>query len=213
MGWWTEQSRKEELVIGDEPLDVVGVMLRTVVAAYEADVGRKPTMQEFAKTLELALVDRSEDIFNDTAGKEVAGFTIKVRKRPAKTVPAVGDYFAVPLSNGGYGVGRIEDIAVKTLLLVAFLDVCAIDIPDISDVAGAPVLFEVVCGSQGLANREWPVLGNILRRHPLSDVTEEERFMDYQCRLGGAHGYLRARELLEEQLGSKCRKGRRFPWS
>ena len=69
----------------------------------------------------------------------------------------------------------------------------------LSQVSGAPTLFELVCGSQGVLNHEWPVIGSISPAGSLESGTENERFTKYLHRLTGSCSYLTAAERLEKR--------------
>jgi hypothetical protein len=49
MGWWKVQGT--ESVIGDIPLDALGDAVSTVVAEYQAALGRRPTKFEWEALL------------------------------------------------------------------------------------------------------------------------------------------------------------------
>jgi hypothetical protein len=53
MGWW--KIGGVELVIGDEPLDVLGAAASQVVKQYEAAFGRRPTIAEWEALLQTVL--------------------------------------------------------------------------------------------------------------------------------------------------------------
>jgi len=52
MGWW--RGKRKTNMIGDEPLDVMGEALVKIIAAYQIQWERKPTLEELRQTLDFA---------------------------------------------------------------------------------------------------------------------------------------------------------------
>lgn len=53
MGWW--KLRGSDDVVGDLPLDVLGIAVRDVVLAYQQSFNRRPTLVEWEHLLRIAL--------------------------------------------------------------------------------------------------------------------------------------------------------------
>jgi hypothetical protein len=54
MGWWKARGNQVVVVVGDEPLDVLGVAVSKVVKQYE-NAFRRPTVAEWEVLLQLVL--------------------------------------------------------------------------------------------------------------------------------------------------------------
>lgn len=162
MGWWSEDESGVAIVIGDDPLDLALDMMNKITRAYKREVGRKPTPREIEKILELTLSIPVEDFFD---GVEVVSVRVEARK---DTKPKIkpGDYFAVPLSSGRYGYGRIRGIFLKALIWVEFFDFQSDVLLPIDDLDNAPVLGDFKGGYWALIERRWPIIGN----RPVGDV-------------------------------------------
>ncbi len=161
MGWWTTEGQGEELVLGDEPLDAVLRMLRSVARTYNRACGRKPTINEIAEMIRSSLEIVADEVASGVADMEVARVTIKMRRAPKKHSFSYGDYFAVPLSQGDYGYGRVVSVPLKELVVVDFLDLRSRSVLALGDVLGAPDLVRVACGTEALRRGEWRVVGNV----------------------------------------------------
>ena len=58
MGWWTwqcETCQDGELMLGDEPSDIIAKALRDIGALYREGTGREPRQAEIRATLEFCL--------------------------------------------------------------------------------------------------------------------------------------------------------------
>jgi len=108
MGWWTVDSSRGELYVGDEPLDFVGDLLKNLARVYVEDLGRKPKLDEVCKLLELGL-STADDYLNDAGSIEVTAIQARTKKRRKRQPFEIGDFFAVPLASDPRrnGFGRI----------------------------------------------------------------------------------------------------------
>jgi len=170
VGWWSDRT-SGEVVVGDEPLDLVGAMLDRVLAVYKTDLRRKPTVQELERLLEIALLTRLDELFEGMDELEISSVSLKLKKRPKRQPIAVGDYFSVPLPSGGYGFGRVKGIYLTSVLLVEFLQAYSETPMSVSELRNRRPLFEGLCGYLGLAEWHWRVLGNI----PVRNVVPREK--------------------------------------
>jgi len=199
MGWWSEEEGGEELVIGDEPMDAVGLMLSSLGATYTKEVGRKPTAKELARLLEAVLASIADETL-ELGDNELAGVCIRLKKKPKRRRLVPGDYFAVPLSDGGYGYGRIKDICLRSVLLVDFLKLRSRNLLKIHEAVLYPALMEVICGSTSLESAEWRVIGNVPLEVPLSELPDRDRLKHYNAQHRKSYGALAAQKFLEEKL-------------
>lgn len=206
MGWWAEAISDEELMLGDEPLDVAGELLDQLVLLYERDVRRKPKLAELAKTLYLALVPRVDNLLNNPDEVELAEVIIKLRKRPKKQKISPGDFIAIPLPSGGYGYGQIRRIFRPSVLLINFFELYSESVLPMSGVVGARVLFEALTGYLGLMNWEWRVIGNVVS--PGVDISEPAKGeLEKEInRLLQSFGYLTVAKMLDDKLRMRRKK-------
>ena len=123
MGWWSEQDKEQQLLLGDEALDIVGEMVSKVADAYSRSWGRKPLPEELARTLSMVVLPRAEELFSGVENQELAGVMLKFRKRPRTQKIAPGDYFSIPLPSGGYGFGIVRKVFRNAAVLVDLLDI------------------------------------------------------------------------------------------
>lgn len=163
MGWWSEEENGTKIMLGDGPMDTALSMMSKIVRSYKREVGRKPTPREVEKILEATLSIPVEEWFD---GVEVTRVVVETRKA-TKPKLRPGDHFAVPLSTGGYGYGRIKGIFLKVLVWVEFFNLRTELLVTIDDLHDAPILGDFEGGYWGLVTGEWPVLGN----RPLGDIS------------------------------------------
>src|SRR5436189_3401168 len=106
MGWWKETAGPREVLLGDAPLDLVHNALAAVSRSYLEDVGRKPTLEEFRRTLLQTLAHDPGQYFEDMEMAVVGDLVFRLKKVPKRQPFAVGDYFAIPL-DGKFWYGRL----------------------------------------------------------------------------------------------------------
>jgi hypothetical protein len=199
LGWWKEG---EDIVVGDEPVDYVLQAFDRILSSYQEEMGRKPTTKEIAATIKVALHGKWSDLVGESENKELSDVTIRTRSLGAKQKVHLGDYFAVPLTGGGYGYGNVR--AVKgPVMLADLLDIKTGLLLPISEVIGAPVLTELVSGMHALTTREWPVIGSGPVR--ALDIVEGGKSWveQYLKRLGQGRSTTGLRLLLEQLLARR----------
>ena len=77
---------------------------------------------------------------------------------------AEGDWFAVPLRNGGYGLGLIARVGPGGVLLGYFFGPRRSDLPGLADVIRLGALDAVLVrkfSHLGIANGTWPIVGHL----------------------------------------------------
>jgi hypothetical protein len=156
MGWWKEDG-ETEIVLGDEPFNLSIQLLRDISAVYSTDVGRKPRLAELLRNFEDALRFTAHEYLHDFDETEVRQLSAKTAKRKKRQEFSVGDYFALPLTNGQYGFGRI--IWKGFAHLIAVLDLVSDRIKSPRELAGVSPLFHVYVTPDAWEDWSWKVLG------------------------------------------------------
>jgi hypothetical protein len=108
MGWWTVDSSRGELYVGDEPLDFVGDLLKNLARVYVEDLGRRPKLDEVCKLLELGL-STADDYLSGAGNIEVAAIQARTKKR-RKRQPFEMEGFPWQAHSGR----RVPDTKVQT---------------------------------------------------------------------------------------------------
>ncbi|MCL5102969.1 MAG: immunity 26/phosphotriesterase HocA family protein [Armatimonadetes bacterium] len=205
MGWWTEDEKESVLTIGDEPLDAVGQMMDSVMKAYSEEVGRKPTLREFERTLEIVLAAQISEFHDINPDIELSSVALKLKRQPRRQRIARGDYFSVPLPSGGYGFGRIQGIYLTSVLFIDCLDAYS-NIPfSLSELRKKRVLFPALCGYLGLADWHWQVLGHVPLDEAKIDRTEKEQLNELLKRFPSSFTPHGLQSKLEEELRRRGR--------
>ncbi|SEN66050.1 immunity 26/phosphotriesterase HocA family protein [Lihuaxuella thermophila] len=107
MGFWEEERQGEKILIGDEPLDILTDAFQQIANHYQTDVGRKPTILELEKLIELAL-EGQEGYQADMGGFLISECKLKKKKKSKRIQWKPGDVFAIPLNEGEvYGYGMV----------------------------------------------------------------------------------------------------------
>ncbi len=203
MGWWETYRNGVHVEIGDEPLDAVDSAIKKIIRAYRRDMKRKPSPDELAVILETSIKTHELELFADMDERELDGIEVRLKQRSPRQKPVTGDYFAVPLSNGGYGFGRIKDAFSRDSILVEFLDEHSGVLLGLSDLQRAPLLFECHTGTYGFELDQWLLLGNVPVLSARSGMTAKESEMFHTTRLGHSYGHEAARIVLEWYLGGQ----------
>ena len=82
MGWWNEIAKGDKLALGDEPIDLLSEAIAAFSRSYQEDVGRKPTLEEFRRTLLLPLGTDPGRYFADMESAVVGEVAFRLKKVP-----------------------------------------------------------------------------------------------------------------------------------
>jgi len=105
MGWWAVPGRNE-LIVGDIPLDRIGNLLGELQDLYIESLGRSPTLSEVRYMIELSLKVNGPGLFDELEPVPDKFEDSLVRKN--KTVKyASGDILAFKIDEGVYGFARL----------------------------------------------------------------------------------------------------------
>ena len=160
MGWWTVEKNGQALDIGDQVLDVVGSALKKVAKTYRRDLKRGPTSEELAELLQSSIRVFEEELFDDMEERELESVSVKLRERPKRPRPKAGDYFAIPLSSGGYGYGRVMKITSSIILWMRLLEVRSNALLSLDDVRNAGIVLDIKTRMSKIDSVEWPIIGS-----------------------------------------------------
>lgn len=184
MGWWSAPENPD-LIVGDAVLDSVRHLLRDVSRAYQADLSRKPTLQELQYAVSLAFkVNLDDHAVSGIEELDVRQVTIKTARRPKRQKARPGDIFAFKLDDGRWGFGRIVSKMTVGALAEFFdytasqpvFDYSRIDtwlIPPIT--IGSHMLFEA------RIEGDWRIIGHTPGFAP------DERYQDLRFVYGDPH--------------------------
>lgn len=164
MGWWDIEENGKQITQGDEPYDIMGEAFDQVVKCYQKNLGRKPTLDELSKTMEIVLASGSDIYLANGNQIEIVEFSIKTKKRGKIQRFQVGDFFIVPLENNLYAFGRIlSDIRVEEMgMLVSIYKQTSNTILDIRTLKGTEFMFTpFYCSDEGWKSWKWKINGNI----------------------------------------------------
>ncbi len=205
MGWWEDEYHGKSVLIGDGPLDVLDQTFKRIAREYKRDDRRTPTVEEVAKTLEIAIKVGSDILFGELDDQEISEVVIKLKKRPKRPNYGIGDYVAMPLPCGGFGFAKIKDIVGKIGLLVDLLELYSKEPVSLGKLKGKPVLYEELSDKTSIEDRSWHVIHTdkapvIVTRN----AAESSREFDKQfSRLGGVIGSGNVPRHLEKKLKEK----------
>jgi Immunity protein 26 len=157
MGWFKPDESKE-LVVGDGGIDAVLEMLAAASREYEQDLGRKPTLDELLKTVEMVLMGNADRFLGGMEESEIVEVRAKTKKRAKKQKYVDGDFFSLPLPDARLGFGRVLDAKNFTF---GFLRHASDAAEPISKLKDKPYAFITLCAEDGLTSWRWRVLGNV----------------------------------------------------
>jgi len=159
MGWWKESVRGRELLFGDEPMDLVHELVAAFSKSYVDDVGRKPALEEFRRTLQHTLGGDPGRYFADMETAVVDEVAFRLKKIPKRQPFAVGDYFAIPL-DGKFWYGRLIR---ENECLVQIYDVETerqLSLPELLARKRKVVLNKHVVGLAAFTRGRWKIIGH-----------------------------------------------------
>jgi hypothetical protein len=161
MGWWKETAKGQEVELGDEPLDLVNETLAAFARVYSEELGRKPTLEEFRRTLLLTLGGDPGPFFADLETQVVGDVVFRRKKIPKRQPFAVGDYFAIPV-DGKFWYGRIlHRGAGDHLVEIYHLETARLwTLQELLGQKPKVVLNKHVFGLPAFTRRRWRILGH-----------------------------------------------------
>lgn len=160
MGWWEETAKGRKIVLGDEPLDRVHDAIAAVSQSYLEDVGRKPTLEEFRRTLLQTLGSDPGQYFADMESAIVGEVVFRLKKVPKRQAFAVGDYFAIPL-DGKFWYGRLIHISSAHLVEIYDLETDRLlSLPQLLNRKPKVVLNKHVFSLPCFTRARWKIIGH-----------------------------------------------------
>jgi hypothetical protein len=164
MGWWIDKVDGKELIVGDGPYDVLTAALQQVAEEYLEEWDRKPTLAELTHALEVVLAAHLERYTADGDTLELEALKAKTKKRRKSQAYQVGDFFAIPLSDGRYAFGRIlSDLMEEQMgMLVGIYNSVNTRILTQQELRGLPFMFIPFYSSdEGWATWRWRIIGHL----------------------------------------------------
>lgn len=158
MGWINISESDEEIIIGDEPLDIVSEMLFQISKEYQDDLGRKPTLNELASTIRIVLSASADEYLDGCDEIEIVDVKVSTKKRRRKQTYQDGDFFVIPLPDGKYAFGRILD---SNEGIYGFFDIISNKVEPISKLKQIPYMFIIICADDGITSWRWKIIGNM----------------------------------------------------
>ncbi|MED1478772.1 hypothetical protein [Bacillus altitudinis] len=80
MGFWEEEHKKKNIIIGDDGLDIFEEAIEQFYEMTEEHLKRKPTIDEMLLTIMMALNNGGSHYFDDLNDKEVTDIKITTKK-------------------------------------------------------------------------------------------------------------------------------------
>ncbi|WP_241807117.1 Imm26 family immunity protein [Pseudomonas putida] len=105
MGWWNVPG-KNELVVGDIPLDRIGKLLEELQELYLESLGRRPALGEISYMIELSLKVNGPGLFHGLETGSDKCEDASVRKNQAIKYSS-GDILAFKIDEEVYGFARL----------------------------------------------------------------------------------------------------------
>ncbi|EKT4524841.1 cytoplasmic protein [Pseudomonas putida] len=105
MGWWSVPKRNE-LIVGDIPLDRIGSLLEELQELYLESLGRRPMIEEIRYMIDLSLRVNGSGLFDELEIGSISHGDVSVRKNKA-TKYSAGDILSFKIDEGVYGFARL----------------------------------------------------------------------------------------------------------
>lgn len=170
MGWWNIPE-KENLVIGDDVLDITYKYLKEIRDSYKEDMERKPTIEELEYLLNLSFrVNIDDEILENFEELEIKSLTLKTQKRLKKKEKIKqGDIFAFRINDRRFCFGRCISLTRNGTFVEVFDYISNYPVFDYSKIEKW-LIDPLVIDSYGLFERkaegEWFIIGETPNYEP-----------------------------------------------
>lgn len=208
MGWWNIPE-KENLVIGDDVLDVTTNFLKEIKNIYEEMWNRKPTLEEFEYMLNLSFkTSLDNEILNEFDEKEVKSVSIKTAKCPKKYKVKAGDIFSFKINDGRYCFGRvINDTSNGTFVEIFnyISDKPILDYTKMEEWLLEPLMIFTPDTLEDPKNKDWQIIGNT------HDYEPSEKIKNIRFRYGdGFDGKYFVKDVYENRYEMLIKDSKHF---
>lgn len=188
MGFWEEEHKKKNIMIGDYGLDIFEEAIEQFYEMTEEHLERKPTMDEMLLTIMTVLNNGGSHYFDDLNEKEVTD--IKVTTKKAKTLSKVepGAIIELPLEEvgklsyaliiSGEGKNQYDDILIQYYDL--FVDE-SIEKKELKQlIKKENGLFVANTGLTGFLSGSWKVITKINQDFIKEEDLQNLKFVEYR---------------------------------
>lgn len=186
MGWW-EAPDNQNIVLGDDVLDMVRHFLQDFSQTYQNDLQRKPSLEELQYVLNLGFhVNVDDDILIDFEEREIKQVILKEAKRPKRQKPKPGDIFCFRYDELQFGFGRVVSQVFIGLVVEIFDYLSNQPIFDYSKLGKwiiEPIIINGFLLFEQRAEGDWRIIGNTPDYKPSKEL-ESCRFI-YGDGIGG----------------------------
>jgi hypothetical protein len=162
MGWWHESNETKGLEVGDEPLDLLRTCLESISACYQAELGRKPCLDELLWAIHRVLDIAGSEQLSDLSSRQITAIEIKTRAISKVQPYGIGDLFCIHVQAREYFYGRI---LMKTTagMLIEIYDIKSPILLTQHQLLSTPktvLTYKHVNGIECFRKKKWPIIGH-----------------------------------------------------
>ncbi|WP_035390922.1 Imm26 family immunity protein [Bacillus sp. UNC125MFCrub1.1] len=188
MGFWEEEHKKKNIIIGDDGLDIFEEAIEQFYEMTEEHLKRKPTIDEMLLTIMMALNNGGSHYFDDLNDKEVTD--IKITTKKVKTLSKVepGAIFELPLKEvgklsyaliiSGEGKNQYDDILIQYYDLFVDERIEKNELKQLMKKENE--LFVANTGLTGFLNGSWKVITKINQDFIKEEDLQNLKFVEYR---------------------------------
>ncbi|MGY8608341.1 Imm26 family immunity protein [Bacillus altitudinis] len=188
MGFWEEEHKKKNIIIGDDGLDIFEEAIEQFYEMTEEHLKRKPTIDEMLLTILMALNNGGRHYFDDLNDKEVTD--IKITTKKVKTLSKVepGAIFELPLKEvgklsyaliiSGEGKNQYDDILIQYYDLFVDERIEKNELKQLMKKENG--LFVANTGLTGFLNGSWKVITKINQDFIKEEDLQNLKFVEYR---------------------------------
>ncbi|MEC1411564.1 hypothetical protein P9C93_13265 [Bacillus safensis] len=188
MGFWEEEHKKKNIIIGDDGLDIFEEAIEQFYEMTEEHLERKPTIDEMLLTIMTVLNNGGSHYFDDLNEKEVTNIKITTKKAKKLSDIEPGAIIELPLEEvgklsyaliiSGEGKNQYDDI------LIQYYDLFVDDRIEKSElkqlIKKEKRLFVANTGLTGFLNGLWKVITKINQDFIKEDDLQNLKFVTYR---------------------------------
>ncbi|WP_366596063.1 Imm26 family immunity protein [Bacillus pumilus] len=188
MGFWEEEHKKKNILIGDDGLDIFEEAIEQFYEMTEEHLERKPTIDEMLLTIMTVLNNGGSHYFDDLNEKEVTD--IKITTKKAKTLGEVepGAIIELPLKEigkfsyaliiSGEGKNQYDDILIQYYDLFVDERIEKNELKQLMKKENG--LFVANSGLTGFLNGSWKVITKINQDFIKEEDLQNLKYVEYR---------------------------------